>query len=782
MERSGEAGQEKKWECEHQRCHHTGKDGQRVLYASAKAMWKHERMQRYHGCDAGCPSCLRWEGKTKGKAQPTEAFFQCRHTNGCIRLFKVACTRSTHELHDDHVNCSEDCQRCEDSRHTTAFLQMEREKEEEKRQENVMYQRKKELEEMKERWIATDWQSVLEENKKEREEVYLKEQAKALLRCLCPQQSFMMALGELVKSDPATIHYLKEHISEFQELQQPRHQPALSVLLAYKETVGITDKNWRYTMSVFNLDDSTSIHHLNKQKAALMESMEPRVTLGGNGYELPLLQYMSWVLAHNPPPENKPGQKHLVKFAFDGATMTQGKRKKQEIGTFNFLFDGLELAKAKSVNNAHQYLIFLGEEDREALQLELQNAVKGIEYLANGGTICANGTEYALEPVLVCDMAALVHLLGLYSCYHPNSKWKCPWCCVDKHSIANFAIECWPLRNEAEMWRDGEQAEKCESKSGKDRFAQKHFGVQNKPLINILLDHIIPCMLHCFMGVMHKLLELLMEQAPNDSPLAEGFEKCFETLKMKLPKETKKKKKVKTLEQRVKKARFGRSDYLRILEQRALSVGDGTRTQQTEEIWELFAKLYTLAAQPQVIITEEEWLKMAREFGFMFSKRYGEEEVTPYIHVFVYHVGFYLHKYGSVEKFANYADESRHSRNKKAPTSGYGGRKGERKVCYQQLAFAFRQEKYLFDKTLPEPQRKRQRTQKPNVNWASRNICLHPEMQQYVGSAQLQEEEEEEEEKEEEKEKEEEEEEEKEEEEEEKEEEVEKEKEKEEEM
>lgn len=29
-------------------------------------------------------------------------------------------------------------------------------------------------------------------------------------------------------------------------------------------------------------------------------------------------------------------------------------------------------------------------------------------------------------------------------------------------------------------------------------------------------------------------------------------------------------------------------------------------------------------------------------------------------HVFVYHIGFFLEKYGSVEWFANYATESRH--------------------------------------------------------------------------------------------------------------------------
>lgn len=60
------------------------------------------------------------------------------------------------------------------------------------------------------------------------------------------------------------------------------------------------------------------------------------------------------------------------------------------------------------------------------------------------------------------------------------------------------------------------------------------------------------------------------------------------------------------------------------------------------------------------------------------------KEVTPYIHVFVQHLGFYLERYGSLEKFANYSTETQHYVNKLRKSRGYGevkGKKNEDAVC-----------------------------------------------------------------------------------------------------
>jgi len=82
------------------------------------------------------------------------------------------------------------------------------------------------------------------------------------------------------------IQFLKEHINEFSSTLR---QPALGVLLAYKDTVKITDSNWEYTMTVFGLNETSTLHHISRAKNSLNVVMDPQVTSGGHGWEFPLL-------------------------------------------------------------------------------------------------------------------------------------------------------------------------------------------------------------------------------------------------------------------------------------------------------------------------------------------------------------------------------------------------------------------------------------------------------------------------------------------------------------
>jgi len=69
-----------------------------------------------------------------------------------------------------------------------------------------------------------------------------------------------------------------------------------------------------------------------------------------------------------------------VKLAFDGATMTSGKRIQQEIGTVEVLTDRT-ISQVKSYKNSHQWLIYLGAENNDILGEELQRAIPVIEKL-----------------------------------------------------------------------------------------------------------------------------------------------------------------------------------------------------------------------------------------------------------------------------------------------------------------------------------------------------------------------------------------------------------------
>jgi len=65
------------------------------------------------------------------------------------------------------------------------------------------------------------------------------------------------------------------------------------------------------------------------------------------------------------------------------------------------------------------------------------------------------------------------------------------------------------------------------------------------------------------------------------------------------------------------------------------------------------------------------------------------------LHIFVFHFGFFLERYGSLENFANYAIEGRHKYNKTGVARGsskFGGRSTnlDSSMAKQQITRSFR--------------------------------------------------------------------------------------------
>ncbi|KAL6063610.1 hypothetical protein QOT17_011491 [Balamuthia mandrillaris] len=85
------------------------------------------------------------------------------------------------------------------------------------------------------------------------------DKAKALLCCLAPQQSFGATIAEIVKGEASFICFLQEKV---EKLKAYLPQPTINVLLAYKDTAVISDDKWKHTMSIFSLDDTTTLYHL----------------------------------------------------------------------------------------------------------------------------------------------------------------------------------------------------------------------------------------------------------------------------------------------------------------------------------------------------------------------------------------------------------------------------------------------------------------------------------------------------------------------------------------
>lgn len=586
----------------------------------------------------------------------------------------------------------------------------------------------------------TDWESRIAATLQLPYEEVLRQQAEILLSALCGGKTFAECVATLLDGDIPSIRYLVQQLPALKTLLETSHQPALGALLAWKDSIGIPDSRWSETTSLLRLGDYATISKIKKRREEVNKLMPAKTTASGNGSELPLLDFITWLIRQTPPKTKK----IVLKFAFDGANITSKRRVTEEIGTIELLLDECNLEQLRSVTNCHQYIIYIGGESRKEYQAELANVIPVVNQLIKTGKLAVDGIEYDIEPVLVCDLKALVKLLGLYNCFHPKAYWKCPWCSVCIHNLADFGIKEWPLRTKEEWDKLATEAERRATKSAKDTFARNNKGIMGTPLFDFAMDHIIPCMLHCLMGVTRKLFELLAAEAHNNPTVEEEFLAILASLKISLIHSTSSEGKKRTFSDRVKGSRLGRPEQLRIIENHqqfiaVLERGARTQTQQakvakTKKVWELYHKLLSLAVQPEVVITKQQWLAEAIPFGRTFIARYTKSEVTPYIHIFIYHIGFFLEKYGSIEKFANYATESMHSVNKRtiANASSHFQRTTDNNICQQQLQTTWRRDNHNGISSSHPISKKRKHPHLDRRSWGARNLQLHQDMQKYV--------------------------------------------------
>lgn len=139
------------------------------------------------------------------------------------------------------------------------------------------------------------------------------------------------------------------------------------------------------------------------------------------------------------------------------------------------------------------------------------------------------------------------------------------------------------------------------------------------------------------------------------------------------------------------------------------------------------------------------------------------------MHVFVQHVGFYLERFSSLEKFANYATENAHMVNKGTNTRGFsevkgpperkeqkeveeqeeneaqeevGGQKevegqkevkGQKNATYQELTYDFRMHHYRRFNILPVSpcQRKPRKRSRATSDWGTETLTCDPTMRKY---------------------------------------------------
>lgn len=209
-------------------------------------------------------------------------------------------------------------------------------------------------------------------------------EAKTLLHHLLGQTSWEACMKILLDS-PSSAGLLINAAKQLRTDGAVFSPPSLEALLKFKQAALIPDSEWKLVMDTFNLGPESSLAQVKKLRKVWSDELEPSRSPGGRGHQIDILTFLQYLLAKNPPTD--PTQPVRVKFAFDGAKMTSGARIPAEIGTIDIL-TGVSLKQAKSPENAHQWLIFIGDEEYSNMAEELADALPTLKYLADGNTVC----------------------------------------------------------------------------------------------------------------------------------------------------------------------------------------------------------------------------------------------------------------------------------------------------------------------------------------------------------------------------------------------------------
>lgn len=107
-------------------------------------------------------------------------------------------------------------------------------------------------------------------------------------------------------------------------------------------------------------------------------------------------------------------------------------------------------------------------------------------------------------------------------------------------------------------------------------------------------------------------------------------------------------------------------------------------------------------------IDEKEWIRLAKIFASGLTDFQSPEKATSYLHIFVYHIGFYRSVYGNLDRYANFSIEGTMKWLKKQTKDGsthFGGKIGMTGTLKQKLEKHNRMQPY-FKKVLSEKSEK----------------------------------------------------------------------------
>ncbi|GAM29501.1 hypothetical protein SAMD00019534_126770 [Acytostelium subglobosum LB1] len=351
-------------------------------------------------------------------------------------------------------------------------------------------------------------------------------------------------------------------------------------------------------------------------------------------------------------PNLRPGEKLYLKISFDGCALS--KTMSVVIGTIQLMYESKRKRRLRSPFDNLQFLVYEGKEDYDQMRSSLSEFCNELKTLMNRRVDSFDFTPsyspnstVTIYPVIVVDMACLICIMGIYACYKTNSTYRCCWCSVTKHDLADFNFDGHDLRDVSQMHASSDPG--------------NNEGCRHDPIFKFMrMTLILPDTLHLLMSqvkLMTKMLLLSVNDPRFGREVLNHFKSIGITMRQMQPNED-----ILTTfagsrlnyEQCLKI--LNKKDGLLAIYKRYCNEGD-EYADKVKLLWDQCYTLLGMCVKRKSKVTEQEWLEYAKVFGKNFVSLYPKTYVSSYMHVLVYHIGYFLEKYSNLDRFANFAIE-----------------------------------------------------------------------------------------------------------------------------